>query len=431
MNLVLYENHFSSPLSQTINHIKALPSKTYQLILLLGMNDNPKTEFYKKLIKSPQKNPAAKLSQLTKNNFQTYDEAQIPSTTQTGAELFIDSENIIWCNTEDLSNPNSSSDKVYIQNIVQYCSKIVFFVEFTGLKDARECQNHLKNMIDSRIERDLSVIICINIVNPNINLNSIKKAFDNIFFACLAERLKLFQKHFIEYSDLDVNSVEYLNSFKSLKQLASENLTNLPCSVFFKTFEKPEEIKNIQMVESYSSRNLTQEEKINKLLGLDKKQSEKHNYKNTETDSNYYREKEKNYINFLNSNCHSSTSLQSWKTDKLSEIDDEMKIIEETYKRRRFSLIESEFNTFLIQKYPKKSGAADNFNHILNQFKQFAEIDYVSQDENFLINQLIRKYFNESEFNNDSRLSFAESQAKSKNPTPYKSDLNCKVFKSK
>ena len=185
------------------------------------------------------------------------------------------------------------------------------------------------------------------------------------------------------------------------------------------------------MVESYSSRNLTQEEKINKLLGLDKKQSEKHNYKNTETDSNYYREKEKNYINFLNSNCHSSTSLQSWKTDKLSEIDDEMKIIEETYKRRRFSLIESEFNTFLIQKYPKKSGAADNFNHILNQFKQFAEIDYVSQDENFLINQLIRKYFNESEFNNDSRLSFAESQAKSKNPTPYKSDLNCKVFKSK
>lgn len=364
MNHNLYESIYSDCNIEGLKIIRSLPEEKYSFVLLIGINEDKKNYFYQEILNQ---------SKLETANSSEENEIILESTIidQKGAYFCIDEvsseNNIIWCNTENIMKNNYKDHLVYLKNIAKYCSKIILFTEYTDNYRILRCENFLNELlVPHSLFEDIDILLCIDMVNPSLNMTKNKNNIEINHFKILKSITKNFNIEYIENDDDDLDTSCLFRHLRN-SQLAS-NLKKTSFANFLENIDEPP----LEATKIFDTR-LTQtfEEDINERLGLnlksdyiDKYNESQNHSKHTEesTISDYYNQKEKNYLNYLNDHCKSEKDLENWKLSKENGISEEKEVLMKVYKERKnFFNIQKDLKTFLemkkveISEYKKRS----------------------------------------------------------------------------
>lgn len=274
MSQVLFEDPLSNPNKGILSYIQNLDSNKYIFILLVGMNDNPKTEFFNNIVKSSNIETNNKESSAYSKSLDQASKNDLPPK---AAELYIEEDKKIWCNTKDLTSPNLSADKLYIKELAKNSSRVVFFIELNSINGLRDCEIYLDYIMDNNMKYYLDLLICVSIVKPSLSPHLIENSMNSNYYSKLKQDLKCFQLLIIPYPGLDVYNSDYSNEFNNLKRDICKNPTIFEPNTFLKFYSNKNNKEPQKAKQTIPNQNLkiNNEENLNKLLGLDKKKEDK------------------------------------------------------------------------------------------------------------------------------------------------------------
>jgi hypothetical protein len=252
-------------------------------------------------------------------------------------------------------------------------------------------ENLLIELISSnnkdQYNRNVDWVISIDITNSTSR--TIEKIESNCF-----NKLKKIKQIKLIYTNIDNydnnDDLELRNLFRETKNSAIENISSIDWKKFLSNYEqlglssKSESRKTPQID---SGDNITE---IDNLISLTIKNNTINNSENAKTDfkEDYIEMMTKNYLKYFKDNCQSIESLIEWKENKLKEIENEKKIIENAFKIKMDDLnLKKEFKDFL---YSKRKIFCDREGTEIKCFAESVLREFESSKDNFKINEELR-----------------------------------------